>query len=308
MPPNATSVRSSRLGSLSAEGTHRDAFTRRDWLLLVIPGLIWGTSFLFIATGLETLAPGVVTFGRIMIGAVTLAFVPKARAKVDRSAWPGIFVVSITWLAFPMTLFPLAQQHVSSSLAGMLNGGIPLFAAAVATLSLRRMPGRFQRYALGLGLLGMVFIGIPSLSDGRSNIIGVILVIVAIASYGVAVNVNVPLVQKYGSLPIFWRCQLVAAVLTAPYAIYGLPHSTLTWRTAGAMLLLGSLCTAVAFVVMGTLGARVGSTRSAAITYLEAVVALFLGVVLRHENVRPLEYLGCAVILAAAYLAGRPDD
>jgi drug/metabolite transporter (DMT)-like permease len=304
---DAVSSPSSVRAGLSAEGTHRDAFTPSDWGLFAVSSMIWGASFLFIAMGLESLQPGVVTFGRIAIGAATLACMPRARVRVDRSAWRGIIGVSISWLAFPMTLFPLAQRSVSSSLAGMLNGGIPITAAAVATFALRRVPGRFQRYALVLGALGMVCLGLPSLSDGRSNIIGVGLVLLAISSYGVAVNMSVPLVQQYGSLPIFWRCQLVACVLTLPYAFYGLPHSSLTLRSGVAMLLLGSLGTAVAFVAMATLGGRVGSTRSSAITYCEAIIALGLGVLVRHEKVRPLEYIGCAIILAAAYLASRAE-
>jgi drug/metabolite transporter (DMT)-like permease len=109
--------------------------------------------------------------------------------------------------------------------------------------------------------------------------------------------------------PIFWRCQLVACVLTLPYALYGLAHSSLTVRSGVAMLLLGSLGTAVAFVAMATLGGRVGSIRSSAITYCEAIIALALGlgVLVRHEKVRPLEYIGCAIILSAAYLASRTE-
>jgi drug/metabolite transporter (DMT)-like permease len=58
---------------------------------------------------------------------------------------------------------------------------------------------------------------------------------------------------------------------------------------------------------MATLGGRVGSTRSSAITYCEAIIALGLGVLVRHEKVRPLEYIGCAIILSAAYLASRAE-
>ena len=293
---------------LTAEGTNREAFTRRDWMLLAVPGFIWGASFLQIAESLEGFTPAAVTFGRMLFGFLTLAFVPSARKiKIPRSAWPQLLAVAVTWLAFPMTLFPIAQQHISSSLAGMLNGGIPIFAAIVATILLRRLPGINQRYALFGGIVGLAMIGLPSINEGKSSAFGVLLVIVAIASYGVAVNLSVPLTQSYGAIPVFWRCQLIAVVLTAPLGIPGMVKSDFGLRPSLFLISLGVLGTAVAFVCMVTLAARVGATRGSILTYVEAVIALGLGVVFRHEKVRAIELAGCVVILCAAWLAGKAD-
>jgi drug/metabolite transporter (DMT)-like permease len=296
-----------RRSALTAEGTHRDAFTSVDWALLVGAGFIWGASFLQIDESLRGYSPYAVTFGRILFGCLALAAFPIARTPMPRSAWPQIVAVSVTWLAFPMTLFPIAQQHISSSLAGMLNGGIPMFTAAVATVLLRRAPGRNQLAALGVGAVGLVMIGLPSIGDGGSSALGVVLVVVAIASYGVAVNLSVPLVQAYGPLPVFWRCQLLSVALTAPLGMVGLADSSFGWRPSLFLVSLGVFGTALAFVFMTTLSSRVGATRGSALTYIEAAVALLLGVMLLGESVRPLEVLGCAVILVAAWLAGRAD-
>ena len=307
--PSATSNfdTTSAARGLTAEGMHRAAFTPRDWALFIGPAVIWGTSFLFIAEGLETLKPGVVTFGRMLFGFLTLALFPAARTPIPRHEWKRIAAVSITWLAFPMTLFPIAQQHVSSSLAGMLNGGIPIFVAIVATVLLRRLPGRAQRIGLGVGVVGIVLIGVPTVSEGKSSAFGVLLVIIAIASYGIATNLAVPLTQTYGSVPIFWRCQLLSLALTAPFGAWGLGDSTFAWRPVGAVILLGVFGTASAFVMMTELGARVGSTRSSAVTYVEAIFALGIGVAVRHDKVVSLQLIGCAVLIAGAWLASRAD-
>jgi drug/metabolite transporter (DMT)-like permease len=293
--------------TLTAEGTHRDAFTSNDWMLLLVPGLIWGASFLQIAESLDGFKPTAVTFGRIFFGFLALAVVPGARVRLPRSAWPRLFAVALTWLAFPMTLFPIAQEHISSSLAGMLNGAIPIFAALVAVVLLQRLPGPNQRRAIAGGIVGCALIGYPSLRSGSSSAFGVILVVVAVASYGVAVNLSVPLTQAYGPMPVFFRCQAIAVVLTAPLGIPGLVHSDFGWKPSLFLLSLGVLGTAVAFVCMTALAARVGGTRAATLTYVEAVVALGLGVLIRHDRVRPIELLGCAVMLGSAWMAGRPD-
>jgi drug/metabolite transporter (DMT)-like permease len=111
-----------------------------DWLLIVVPGVIWGASFLFIAEGLEAVAPNGVTFLRILIGFTTLSLVPSARRPIRRDdRWPTA-LLGVLWLAFPLSMFPFAEQHVSSALTGMLNGATPIFAAIVASVIARGLP------------------------------------------------------------------------------------------------------------------------------------------------------------------------
>jgi drug/metabolite transporter (DMT)-like permease len=295
-------------GVLSAEGQHRGAFAASDWVLFILPGLIWGTSFAFIDVAVESgLRPGVVTWGRIVLGAATLAVLRDARRTIDPAdRWP-IVALSVTWLAFPFTLFPIAQQWVSSSVAGLLNAAIPLFAAVVASLALRRLPGPFQLVSLAVGVVGVALIAAPSLDDGRSTAVGVVLVLVAVSSYGVAVNLNVPLVQKYGPVAVFWRAQLISSVLTTPFGVWSLRGSHTDAGGVAAMVCLGIFSTAIAFVLMSRLLARVGSTRGAAVTYIEAIAALALGVAWRNDHLTTVQFVGCVVLLVGAFLAGQRD-
>src|SRR6187455_109994 len=119
-----------------------------DWALLVVPGVIWGASFLFIAEGLAAVQPNGVTFTRIAIGFLTLSLFPSARRPVARADWAGTAALGVLWFAFPLSMFPFAEQHVSSALTGMLNGAVPLFTAIVAAGIARRWPSR--GIALGL--------------------------------------------------------------------------------------------------------------------------------------------------------------
>ena len=153
----------------TSPGTNREAFSARDWARFVSIGLIWGASFLFIEVGLEAFHPGLVTWMRVGFGALFMAALPQARAatieKVDR---PRIVLLSVVWVAIPLTLFPIAQQWIDSAVAGMLNGAVPIFTAIIASILLQQLPGRLQIVGLLLGFAGIL--AIASLATLRRDI------------------------------------------------------------------------------------------------------------------------------------------
>jgi drug/metabolite transporter (DMT)-like permease len=276
-----------------------------DWLLLVVPGVIWGASFLFIAEGLRAIGPNGVTFVRILVGFATLACLPAARRPVPRSAWKGIALLSVVWMAFPLSMFPFAEQRVSSALTGMLNGANPLFTAIVAAFLARRPPSRGVMVGLAVGLTGAVLVAWPTLGEGRSSVEGVLLILAALVSYGFALNIARPLQQRHGAIPVIWRAQALALLLTAPL---GLPEMLDARWTPGpvlALLALGAFGTAMAYVLVAVAAGRVGATRASATTFLIPPVALVLGVVVRDERVAWLSVLGGAVCVAGAWLIRR---
>jgi drug/metabolite transporter (DMT)-like permease len=288
-------------------GTHEEhAFGPTEWLLFAIPPLIWGCSFLLIAIGIEHFAPSVVTAGRIAFGALALAFVPAARRSIPAREWPRILFVGATWMAIPFSCFSIAEQWISSSLAGMLNGAMPLVTAVVATAMLRRAPTALQVVGLVVGFGGVILVMLPALDDGGgSSLTGVLLVLLAITCYGVATNVSVPLQQEYGTLAVTFRSQLAALAMTAPFALFGLGNSSFAWDSLAAVAALGAFGTGLAFVAMGLLLARVGAARAAVAVYFVPVVAVIAGVVFRDEHVAALSLVGMALVVCGAIVTGR---
>jgi drug/metabolite transporter (DMT)-like permease len=293
----------------TTEGTHQHHdFGPAEWALFAVPPLIWGCSFLFIAIGLEHFSPAVVTAARIAFGAFALALVPAARRSVGKDAWPRLVIIAATWMAIPFSCFSLAEQWISSSLAGMLNGAMPLMTAAIAAVLLRRAPSPRQFAGLVIGFGGVLVVMWPALRDGgSSSVSGVLLVLVALFCYGIAANVSVPLQQEYGTLPVIFRSQLLAFAMTLPFALFGIPNSTFGWNSAAAIVALGALGTGVAFVAMGALLVRVGAARGSVAVYFVPVVAVVAGVVFRDEHVAALSLAGVVLVVAGAMLTSRAD-
>jgi len=291
----------------TAHGRNRHAFTAPDWVRFVSIGAIWGSSFLFIAMGLEAFEPGVVTWLRVLFGAGTLWLFAGARGKVAREDRPRLVALSVLWVAIPFTLFPLAQQHVSSAVAGMLNGAVPVIAAAIAAILLRAMPGRTQLAGLALGFLGVALISLPELGESSSNALGVAMIVAADLCYGLAIVIAAPLQQRYGALPVMARMLALAAIWTAPFGLASLPASSFSWKALGSVAVLGMMGTGLAFVLMGALVAHVGSTRASFAIYLIPVVATILGVTVRGESVAAIAVVGVGLVIVGALLASRRE-
>ena len=143
---------------------------------------------------------------------------------------------------------------------------------------------------------------LPTLNQGRSSMIGVLLILAALISYGFAINLALPLQRRNGALPVIWRAQAAALILTAPLGLRDLLQAR--WETGPvlALLALGTLGTGLAYVLITVAAGRVGSTRASATAFLIPPVALVLGVVVRDEHVAVLSVVGAAVCVVGAWL------
>ncbi|HVM11712.1 MAG TPA: DMT family transporter [Actinomycetota bacterium] len=291
----------------TAPGTRREAFGPVEWGLLSAIALMWGSSFVFIEWGLQGLQPGLVAFLRIALGAASVAVIPRARRPVAREDWPRIALLGAIWMAIPLTLFPVAQQWITSSLAGMINGGMPLFAGLFAAILLRRMPRPVQVAGLLVGFAGVVLLTSPGTREGSAALLGAVLVLFATMLYGLSANLTVPLQQRYGALPIVLRAQLSAVVLLLPVGLLSLRGSTLDASSLASTAVLGVFGSGMAFLAMATLVGRAGATRGAVAIYFLPVVATILGVMLLDEQVDPLQLVGMGLVLAGAWLTSRRE-
>jgi drug/metabolite transporter (DMT)-like permease len=281
------------------------AFSSTDWLRLAGVALTWGSSFVWIEVALDSFAPTFITFLRILLGASSLVFFRKARAPVRREDLPATALLGLLWIAAPFLLFPIAQQWIDSSLAGMLNGSMPIFAGIVAALVLRRWPPAKTLVGIGVGFAGVVAVSWPAVEDSSSTFLGAALVVLATMFYGIAVNIAVPLQARNGTLPVLLRAQLVALAITLVPGIFGALDSSFSWASLGAMLPLGFLGTGLAFVWMSRLVGRVGAARGSVTIYFIPVVAIVLGAVFRNESIAAISLVGTALVLTGAFLASR---
>ena len=278
-------------------------FQLLDWGLLLGAAGIWGASFFFIDIGLEVFSPGLVTFFRIGFGCLTLWAIPIRAPRIEAEDRKMVMWLGVTWMAFPLTMFPVAQQWINSSMTGMLNSAMPILTVVVGLTMFKIPTASKQLLGVGTGLGGLVLIGIPEVTTDGTNALGVLLVVLAVLSYAVAVHIAGPLQRKYGAIPVVRWALLFAVMLSAPYGIIGATDSGFGWGPMIACLALGAGGTGIAYALAAELNGRVGAVRTSIVTYLIPIVAIVLGVVFRDDNVTVLAIIGTAIVLGGAYTA-----
>mgnify|MGYP001604715365 FL=1 len=297
---------------MTARGLSSDAFTVTDWGLLATTALVFGSSFVFIEVGLQALAPAVIALARLALGTATLWLLPRTRrTRLEPADARRAAAIGVIWLGVPLMLFPLAQQWIDSSVAGMINGSMPLWTVLWTALLARDLPRRTQAVGLTVGFAGIVLVSLPELpaaglGDERA-FLGVLVVLLAALLYGLSATLVTPLQQRYGSLAVMSRAQLGGIAVVLPFAAVGLRDSTFAWPSVLAMLPLGVLGSAVAFVAVATLIGRVGAPRGSISIYFVPVVAIVLGVLLLGERIHPLALVGTALIVLGAWLTSRRE-
>lgn len=274
---------------------------------MVVLGLIWGSSFLFIKVGISQLPPLYVTLGRVASGAVVLLGVMGASRQTfprDLRVWGHSALVAVVNIAVPFTLFGYGEQRIPSLLAGIWNSTTPLVVLPLAVLVFRteRMTAR-RGLGLALGFLGaLVILGVWR-GVGGAGLAGQLMCLAAAACYGVGIAYTRRFVAPlpYSGV-VMSACQLsVATVLllmAGPLLTGGVPDlGNLHPRVVAAVLALGALGTGLAFVLNLRNIRLVGATTASMVTYIVPVFAVAIGALVLGESLAWYQPVGAAVVL-----------
>jgi drug/metabolite transporter (DMT)-like permease len=155
----------------SAATTERSAPV--DWLVFLALGLMWGSSYLFIKIGVETLEPFTLIATRLGIGLIVLGIVVAlAREPLPRQPrmYVHLIVLSVVSVALPFFLITSAEQSTDSSLAAIINASVPLFTIAIAAVALHDEPITPGRLAgLAVGFIGVFILVSPGLGGSAGG-------------------------------------------------------------------------------------------------------------------------------------------
>lgn len=277
----------------------------QDWVLLIALSVVWGGSFLFNGLAVRELPVVTIVACRVLIAALLLVAglrLSGGHLPRDRGFWRTMLLVAFLNSALPFSLIVGAQRHLTSGEASILNASVPLFTIVLAHLLTRdeRMtPGKLGGVLLGFAGVA-VMIGPEALSHGSGNLGAQAMSLGAAASYGLAAIAARRLVVGRVAPTVAAASQMVgASLMLVPLAVIVDQPWTLAMPSAstiGAVVALGALSTALAYIIFFRLIASAGAVNAGAVTLLVPVSAVLLGWLVLDEQLAWREFGGMALI------------
>jgi drug/metabolite transporter (DMT)-like permease len=278
----------------------------RGWALFAAVSVIWGMPYLFIKIAVDELSPSVVAWSRLALAAAVLLPVAwklgALRGLGER--WRILTMFAAVEMAVPWPLIGYGEVHISSSLAAILIAAVPLFVALLALRfdhAERPTPVRLAGMLIGLaGVAALVGIDIGGRGD---ELLGALAILVAAFCYAVGPMIVKRRLSDVDPLGPVAASLAIATLLVTPFALADVPTETPSGDVIASIVVLGLICSALAFLFFFRLIAEVGPSRATVITYVNPVVALALGVAILDESVTAGAVAGLLLILAGSWLS-----
>lgn len=276
----------------------------------VLAGVVWGSSFLFIAVALTGMTPAQVAGGRLLFGALTLAAIiaiRRERLPRSRRIWGHLCVLAVTFCAVPFLLFAWAEQHVSSGLASIFNATTPIMTAIMAWAAFRvesLKPG--QLVGIAVGIAGVVVIIAPgAVTDVGNSTVAQLALLGATACYGFSLAYVRRFLSDTGLSGIalaFGYIGPAAALMVLLSPVILAEPMRLTPAVVASIVTLGMLGTGLAYIWNQNVLRAWGPTRASTVTYITPVVGVALGVLVLGERISWNEPVGAAVVFVGILL------
>ena len=278
----------------------------------ILLAALWGASFLFMRLGTLEFGPLPTAGLRVAIASLALLPVMLSRGLWPqlRQHWKPVMICGLINSAIPFALFSFALLSISTGLSSILNATVPLFGALVAWLWLGDKPGASRTVGLVIGFIGVALLasGKASFKPDASGAVtawGILACLLATISYAVAASFTRRYLSGLNSLMVATGSQIGAALGLALPTLLMWPVQAPSLKAWGALLALGILCTAVAYVLFFRLIEQLGPARAITVTFTIPVFAVFYGVTLLGETVTTwMLFCGVIVLCGTALATG----
>lgn len=280
--------------------------SRRGVLLFVAMSVIWGIPYLLIKVAVRDFEPDVLVFFRTAIGAAILLPLAAIRRELRPvlTRWRPLAVYTAVELALPWLLLSTAEKRLSSSLAALLVAAVPLVAAALAWCLGDRSLATRNLIGLIVGLAGVA--ALVGFDVAGAELPSVAMVIAVAVCYAVGPVIFTRSLVEVPPMGVAALSLGLCAAAFAPVALVRVAGTSPSIRPVLAVVVLGVVCTALAFVLFFELIAELGPVKATVITYVNPAVAVLLGTVFLDERIGVATATGFVLVLAGSFLATVP--
>lgn len=231
-------------------------------------GAIWGASFLFMRVAAPSFGAAPLVVVRLSLGAAVLSpLLWRERARFQAITWLKLLGIAGVNSAAPFLLFAWAAESAPAGVGAITNSMAVLFAALIGFLLYREPIGVRRALGLAVGFLGVVVLA-SGKTAGSSVAPAVVAGTAAAFGYGIGANLIRHHMAGIPAGALASATLTCSTLLVAPFAIALWPSHAIPMSAWSSAILLGALCTGLAFLLYYRLIQRTGATRAASVTYL----------------------------------------
>jgi drug/metabolite transporter (DMT)-like permease len=279
-------------------------------LELQLLAALWGGSFLLLRMLAPAFGPFFLIESRVLAGLMVLlpflVFSPGLKELLAH--WRAIALLSLTNMCLPFCLLAFASLYLGAGTVSILNATVPFFAAATGFFLFGERLGIAAVTGLITGFTGVVLlmagdVGTIAVSD---TLVAFGAGLTAAFFYGYSANVINHRLLGVSGLAITTGSLLCTSIYLLPTLIWFRPESMPESRLWLGVLLLGTVCTGLPYLIFYRLIMRIGAYQTLTVTYLVPVFSLFYGMILLAERVTLVMLFGALmVMLGVAITTGR---
>jgi drug/metabolite transporter (DMT)-like permease len=268
---------------------------------------VWGASYLFIKVALDDgVDPRFVVWSRLVLAALVLVPIAISWGGFDalRGHFGAVLFMAVVHVSIPFLLITYGEQHIASSLTGILVSAAPIFTILLAVrFDAEERPHGIALGGVVLGILGVVLLFGVDLSGDSAAIAGGLMVL--LAAFGYAIGGLWLKARLSGPPPVATAAatMVISAALLTPVAAFAVPTEMPSGTAIASLAALGAGGTGVAFIIFYTLIATVGPGRASLVAYISPAFAVVYGVWLLSEPLTAGVVLGLVAILAGSWIA-----
>ena len=276
----------------------------KDWILVILLGLFWGSTFFFVEVLLKYLSPFMIVYLRVSIASIFLIFfiiIQGTKFELSLKNFFNLFVMSLLNNVFPFLLITFGQQTTTGGLASILNANTSFIGILLASFFLPLERLNFIRLiGVLIGVFGVIIaIGYQNIIQLKDDDLGKYLILIATISYGFA--------GVWGKLrlqnltPVFAATGMLtmSTIILSPYAftvhleeIYSLNLFIIKYALAFAII-----CSVFAYFLYFKILESAGAGNLLICTIIIPPSSIFLNAFILEQTVSFNEYLGLIIII-----------
>jgi len=276
----------------------------KDWVLVILLGLFWGSSFFFVEMLLKYLSPFMIVYLRVSIASIFLIvfiIIRGTKFKLSLKNLFNLFIMSLLNNIFPFLLITFGQQTTTGGLASILNANTSFIGILLASLFLPLERLNFYRLiGVSIGVLGVIIaIGYQNIIQLNDDDLGKYLILIATLSYGFAGVWGKLKLQNFTPIIAATGMLTMSTIILTPYAftmhleeIYSLNFFILKYAFVFAII-----CSVFAYFLYFKILESAGAGNLLICTIIIPPSSIFLNAFILDQIITFNECLGLIIII-----------